>query len=307
MRSAVRLILLLLAGSLAAFALARAAPGDPAFLVLLEANQAADPETLAALRARFGLDRPLAAQYVAWLGRVLAGDLGTSIRTGEPVAQELVARLPMSLILAMLGLGLAAAFALGIAPHAAARPGGLADRVVDLLALAGQTVPAFWLGALLLWIAAAGLGLLPALTGPLAARIALPALLVAFAAAGPMAVTSRATLRALLAAPCHTAALARGMPPGAAGLRRVGGRAALAALMPVLGAEAVWAAGGAAVLETLFGLPGVGAYAAEAARGRDWPALQGVLLAALLVAALAQTAAEAVRRRLDPRPGPFSS
>jgi peptide/nickel transport system permease protein len=77
--------------------------------------------------------------------------------------------------------------------------------------------------------------------------------------------------------------------------------------MPVLGAEAAWAAGGAAVLETLFGLPGVGAYAAEAARARDWPALQGAFLAALLLCALVQASAEATRRRLDPRPGPFAS
>jgi peptide/nickel transport system permease protein len=306
-RGAARLLLLLLAGSLVAFALARAAPGDPALLALLEANQAADPEALTALRARFGLDRPLPAQYLAWLGSVLVGDLGISIRTGEPVARELLARVPMSLLLASLGLGLAAALALGLAPHAAARPGGPADLAVNALAVAGQSVPAFWLGALLLWVAAAGLGLLPALTGPLPARIALPALLIAFAAVGPMAVTSRATLRSILAAPYHAAAVARGIPPGAAGLRRVGGRAALTALLPVLGAEAAWAAGGAAVLETLFGLPGVGAYAAEAARGRDWPALQGAFLAALFIAALAQTAAEAVRRRLDPRPGPFSS
>jgi peptide/nickel transport system permease protein len=304
---ALRLGLLLLVGSLAAFTLARAAPGDPATLALLEANQAADPATLAALRASFGTDRSLPAQYVAWLGAALTGDLGLSFRTGQPVAAEVLARLPVSLALGAAGLALAALLALAIAPPAAARPGGLADRTVDALAVAGQAVPAFWIGALLFWVVAAGLGVLPALTGPLPARMALPVTLIAFAAFGPMAATLRATLRDVAHSAFHAAALARGEAPGVAGLGRVGRRHALAALVPVLGAEAALAAGGAAVLETLFGLPGLGAFAAEAARARDWPAVQGALLAALLVCALAQAGAEAVRRVLDPRPGPFAA
>ncbi len=305
MSGALRLGLLLLVGSLAAFTLARAAPGDPATLALLEANQAADPAALAALRASFGTDRSLPAQYVAWLGAALTGDLGLSFRTGQPVADEVLTRLPVSLGLGAAGLALAALMALAVAPHAAARPGGLADRAVDALAVAGQAVPAFWIGALLLWVVAAGLGLLPALTGPLSARMALPVLLIAFAAFGPMAATLRATLRGVAGSTFHAAALARGTVPGVAGLRRVGGRHGLVALVPVLGAEAALAAGGAAVLETLFGLPGLGAFAAEAARARDWPAVQGTLLAALLVCALTQAIAEAVRRGMDPRPGPF--
>lgn len=306
MSAALRLLLLLLAGSLAAFSLARAAPGDPALLALLEANQGADPTALAALRSAFGIDRSLPAQYLAWLGAALTGDLGVSFRTGQPVTQEVLARLPVSLGLGAAGLTLAALLALLVAPRAAARPGGPADRVVDTLAVAGQSVPAFWIGALLLWVVAAKLGLLPALTGPLPARMALPVLLIAFAAFGPMAATLRAALRGVGRSAFHTAALARGAAPGVRGLQRSGGRHALAALLPVLGAEAALAAGGAAVLETLFGLPGLGAFAADSARMRDWPAVQGALLAALLVCALAQAGAEAARRALDPRPGPFT-
>jgi ABC-type dipeptide/oligopeptide/nickel transport system permease component len=304
---ALRLGILLLAGSLAAFTLARAAPGDPAMLALLEANQAADPAALAALRASFGTDQSLLAQYLAWLGAALTGDLGLSFRTGQPVVGEVLARLPVSLGLGAAGLALAALLALAVAPHAAARPGGVADRTVDALAIAGQAVPAFWIGALLLWVVAAALGVLPALTGPLPARMALPVTLIAFAAFGPMAATLRATLRGVARSIFHAASLARGAPAGVAGLRRVGRRHALAALVPVLGAEAALAAGGAAVLETLFGLPGLGAFAAEAARARDWPAVQGALLTALLVCVLAQGGAETMRRMLDPRPGPFAA
>jgi peptide/nickel transport system permease protein len=303
---AFRLAILLLAGSLAAFSLARAAPGDPALLMLLEANQAVDPAALAALRASFGADRSLPAQYLAWLGAALTGDLGFSFRTGQPVAAEVLARVPVSLGLGAAGLALAALLALAVAPRAAARPRGIADRVVDAFAVAGQAVPAFWVGALLLWVVAAWLGLLPALTGPLPARMALPTLLIAFAAFGPLAATLRTALRGVAGSAFHAAALSRGVAPGAAGLRRVGGRHALATLVPMLGAEAALAAGGAAVLETLFGLPGLGAFAAEAARARDWPAVQGALLAALAVCALAQAGAEAARRALDPRPGLFA-
>jgi peptide/nickel transport system permease protein len=304
---ALRLALLLLAGSLVAFLLARAAPGDPAMLALLEANQAADPAALAALRTTFGTDRSLPAQYLSWLSSALTGDLGLSFRTGQPVAVEVLSRLPVSLGLGAAGLTLAALIALVVAPQAAARPGSAADRMVDALAVAGQAVPAFWIGALLLWVVAAALGLLPALTGPLPARMALPAILIAFAAFGPLAVVARAAFRAVGRSAFHAAALARGVAPGVAGLRSVGGRHALVALLPVLGGEAALAAGGAAVLETLFGLPGLGAFAAEAARSRDWPSVQGALLSALLVCALVQAGAEVARRSLDPRPCPFAA
>ena len=306
MRAALlRLALLLLVGSLAAFSLARAAPGDPAMLALLEANQAVNPQALAALRASFGIDQPLPAQYLAWLGGALTGDFGVSFRTGQPVLAEVSARLPVSLMLGGGGLALAALLALAIAPLAAARPGGLADRLVDGLAVAGQTVPAFWIGALLLWVVAAWMGLLPALAGPWPARLALPLLLIAFATFGPLAAAAREALNSVARSAFHQAAMAQGGHAGAPALRRSGQRHALAAMVPVLGAEAALVAGGAAVLETLFGLPGLGAFAAEAARGRDWPAVQGGLLLALAICATAQALAEASRRWLDPRPGPF--
>lgn len=302
-----RFALLLLLGSLAAFALARAAPGDPALLAVLEANLAPDPAALAALRAAFGSDRPIVEQYALWLRAIVTGDLGRSFRTGEPVLHDILARLPVSLALGTAGLTLAVPLALALARVAALRPRCAADRAIDALAVIGQSVPAFLIGALLLWIVAAYFGVLPALTGPLPARFALPVLLIALIAIGPMAVVARDTLRSVARSLFYTAAVARGAPPGPAGLWRSGCRQTLVALLPVLGAEASLAAGGAAVLETLFGLPGLGAHAVDAARARDWPTIQGCLLAGLLVCASAQALVGALSRLLDPRPDPFAA
>ena len=290
----------LLLGSLCAFGLVRLAPGDPAMLALLEANQAADPAALARLRGALGLDAGLAEQYFRWLGAALGGDFGTSWRAGGAVGPELLARLMVSLSLGGAALALAATLALPAARLAAARPGGAADRAIDAVALLSQSVPTFWIGAVLLWWLAARLGLSGLLAGGVAQRALLPLGLLAFAGFGPLAAVARTAWRATAGSPHLRAALARGEPPRRA-LARQGRRQALAALAAAIAAEGAFAAGGAAVLEALCGVPGIGAWAVEAARARDWPVLQAVLFAAIIWCALVQSVAGWVRRRLDPR------
>lgn len=295
-----RLLAALLLGSVAAFALARLAPGDPALLALLEANQGADPAILARLRRAWGLDARWGAQYARWIGGVLQGDLGTSFRGGGAVAPELLRRLAVSLSLGVTALALAAGLALPLARRAAARPRGLADRCIDAVALLTQSVPTFWLAAVLLWWLAVRLGWTGLVAGDVVTRAILPALLLALAALAPLAAVARAAYRATAASPHFTAALARGERPARA-LARQGGRLAWASLAAAVAAEGAFAAGGAAVLESLCGIPGIGAWAVDAARARDWPVLQAVLLAAIAWCALVQAAAGWAQRRLDPR------
>ena len=295
-----RLLAALLLGSLAAFALPRLAPGDPALLALLEAGQSADPAGVAGLRAALGLEAAWPAQYWHWLMAALGGELGTSFRSGGPVAPELLRRLAVSLSLGGASLLLAGALAMPLARRAAARPGGLADRALDGAALLTQCVPTFWIGALLLWWLAVHAGWSGLVGGGVAERAVLPWLLLAFAALGPLGAVARAEFRRVAASAHLRTALARGEPQSRA-LSRQGRRQALAALAAAVAAEVAFAAGGAAVLEALFGVPGIGAWAVEAARARDWPVLQAVLLAAILWCAVVQQAAQALRRRLDPR------
>lgn len=295
-----RLWAALLLGSLCAFTLARLAPGDPAMLALLEANQAADPAALGRLRGALGLDAAWPVQYLRWVWAALGGDFGNSYRGGGAVGPELARRLAVSLTLGAAALALAAALAFPLARHAATRPGGLADRAIDGVALLSQSIPIFWIGAVLLWWLAVRLGWSGMVAGGVAQRALLPLLLLAFAAFGPLAAIARAAWRATAQSAHLRAALARGEPPRRA-LARQGRRAALAALAAAIAAEGAFAAGGAAVLEALCGVPGIGAWAVEAARARDWPVLQAVLFAAIVWCALIQSAAGWARRRLDPR------
>ncbi|MBC7728875.1 MAG: ABC transporter permease subunit, partial [Microbacteriaceae bacterium] len=155
--------------------------------------------------------------------------------------------------------------------------------------------------AVLLWWLAVWLGWSGLVGGGPVERAALPCLLLALAALGPLAAVLRTSWRATAASPHLRAALARGALPGRA-LAGQGRRQALAALAAAIAAEAAFAAGGAAVLESLFSVAGIGAWAVDAARARDWPVLQAVLFAAILWCALVQAAAGWARRRLDPRP-----
>lgn len=149
-RRLLRLVLLLFGVSVLCFALVALSPTDPAVYVLRRGNLAVTPEALAEVRAELGLDLPLALRYLHWLGGVLTGDLGTSIASGNAVAADLAAAIPTTLSLAVLAFVEAIVLTL-LAGFVAARwKDAWPDRLLQLLALVGLCLPAFWLGFLLL-------------------------------------------------------------------------------------------------------------------------------------------------------------
>ena len=294
-----RAALLLWLASLAAFTVVRAMPADPAVLSLLAFGQAADPETVAALRAQWGLDRALPLQYLAWLGDFLTGDWRRSFRTGEPILDEFAARLPTSLIVGFGGLFVALAAVGPLAVAAAKHPHGLAARVLDAATLGAQAIPAFWLGCLLVWLFAVEFRALDVLgEGP--ARYVLPILIVAFTGLGPLAQVYRAGLTEVGRSDYYRTALAKGADPETV-LAAQGGRYARLGLSAALTAEAGWVVGGTAVVEVVFGLPGIGSFLVESIAVRDYFVLQAyIVVAAAWMLAIALIAA-AARRALDPR------
>jgi peptide/nickel transport system permease protein len=291
--------LLLWLATLAAFAVVRAMPADPAVLSLLAFGQAADPETVAALRAQWGLDRALPAQYLAWLGDFLGGDWRRSFRTGEPILDEFAARLPASLIVGFGGLFAALAAVGPLAIAAAKHPHGLAARALDAATLGAQAIPAFWLGCLLIWLFAVEFRALDILgEGP--QRYVLPILIVAFTGLGPLAQVYRAGLAEVGRSDYYRTALAKGAHSETV-LAEQGGRYARLGLSAALTAEAGWVVGGTAVVEVVFGLPGIGAFLVESIAVRDYFVLQAyIVVAAAWMLAIALAAATA-RRLLDPR------
>lgn len=295
-----RLALSWLAVVATVFVLLRAMPGDPVEVFLAQTNIAAGPETVAAYRARWGLDGPLAAQFLQWLLGFVTFDWGVSFETGRPVAEELAGRAPYSAAIGFGGMALAVAggFCLGFA--AAHRPGGWADAASRVLAVAGQALPAFAVGLVALWILGVHLRWINAFGGGVTERILLPVLLVAFFSIGSMARLARAGFHDVRRSPYYLTALSKGLSRLAA-LWFHGRAAGALTLMAGLAPELAWIVGGTAVAEIVFGVPGLSERIVQAVANRDYAVIQPyVALVALWVICLLQ-GARVLRRALDPR------
>jgi peptide/nickel transport system permease protein len=288
------------AASVLAFLVLKAMPADPVLLVLIDRNVPPTPEAVAELRAAWGLDRSLAGQYAAWLGRFLTGDWGVSFRTDRPVLTEFAERLPLSLAIGFGGLALAAVTAVGLGLAAAERPGGAADRATRLLAVLGQSVPAFWTALLMIRLFGVELRVLRPFLGGDVERLVLPVLLVALYSAGSLARVMRRELLAAAATPWFRTAMAKGLTRGQA-LRRHALRPALGGLLAALVPECGWAVGGTAVAEVVFAVPGISAYLVESVAARDYFALQGYVVSVAAWMMAVHLAAAALRRAIDPR------
>ncbi|WP_372426705.1 ABC transporter permease [Salinarimonas chemoclinalis] len=286
----------------AAFALVRAMPGDPVEMLLAAGNVAPTPDAVAALRAAFGLDRPLPVQFAAWLGGFLTLDWGVSPVTGRPILADVAVRAPWSAAIGAGGLAAAVAggFALGFA--AAARPGGLADRASRVLAVSAQALPAFAVGLVLLWLVAVEWRLLAPLTGSVAERLVLPIALVALFSVGAVARVARVAFAEAAGAPYMVTARMKGLSRTRA-LWRHGRRHAALTVLAAITPEAAWIVGGTAVAEIVFSVPGLSDRVVAAVATRDYALLQAyVALVAFWLLGVHALAALA-RRRLDPRVG----
>lgn len=271
-----------------AVALARAAGTTP------------DPATTARLEREFGLDRPLAEQYLAWLGGALRGDLGTSYASRTPVVAELAPALGVSLTLTVLALAVAALVGVPAGVAAAARPRGPLDRAVGGGSVLGAAVPEFVLGPALVIVFAVGLGALPASGWGAVADTVLPTLTLAAFPTALAASLTRAEAAEVLATPSVTVARAKGLRR----LRVLGVHVLPRAVTSVLGLGGLFLAGllaGSVVVEVVFAVPGLGRLLVDAVVARDFPVVQGALVAVLAVALLASLVTAALQAALDPR------
>lgn len=291
--------------TLASFLLMDLLPGDPALALL---GEAAAPEELAAVRRDLGLDRPLAQRYLRWLADVARGDLGVSRMSGRPVAEVIAARAPVSLALLLLAQAVALALALPLALACAHRPGGALDRVVSAAAFALLSLPHFVVALVLLLVFALSLGWLPAGGWPGAgaavaaylAALALPAITLGLAEAPVYLRVLRAGLLDALAQPFTLAARAKGLSA-----RRVllvhALRPASLSLVTLVGLSMGHLIAGAVVVETVFGLPGIGRALVDAVHARDAPLVQGLVLLVALVYVTVNALVDGLYGLIDPR------
>jgi peptide/nickel transport system permease protein len=296
---ALRSLIVLVVLSAAAFFLIATMPADPVMTALRAWNLAPTPEATAGLRKQWGLDVPVLPRYFLWVRRFVTGDWGTSFRTGLPVRQEILSRLPLSLGLGLGGLLLAIAGAVPLGFLTACQPGGIADRASRAIALLVQAVPSFILGLLAIWLLAARLHLLH----PFGINPGTIAIAISLIAVHSLAVLSRVCRRGFLAvgaAPFMRTALAKGLSPTQA-LWRHGQRHALLALLSAVRSEAAWAIGSSAAMEVLFGLPGVSQFLVESIAARDYFVLQAYVMIVAVWLLLVNAVVQALAIRLDPR------
>lgn len=279
------------------FSLIHLIPGDPAQAMLGETAPQADVDEL---RRRLGLDRPLTEQYVAFLAGVVRGDLGTSLRTGEPVAAQLRARLPATAELAGAAMLVAVALALPLGITAAVWRGTAIDHATMTLALTGVSVPNFWLGPLLAIVFAVELGWLPVSGRGTPAHLILPAISLGAALAAVLARMTRATLLEELREQYVQAARARGVSRWGAVLRHAF-RNSLIPVVTLVGLQAGAVLTGSVITETVFAWPGIGRLLVQSIGFRDYPLVQGCILLIAVTYVFVNLVTDLAYGFLDPR------
>lgn len=279
------------------FALIHLVPGDPAQAML---GEGASQEEVLRLRTSLGLDRPLLTQYTAFLGGLVRGDLGTSFRYNAPVTTEITSRLGNTAKLALAAMAVAILFAIPLGIIAAVFRGRAPDHAAMTLALAGISMPNFWLGPLLAILFAVYLGWLPVSgTGSLA-HLVLPAVTLGAALSAILARMTRASLLEELRELYVLAARARGLS-GARAVLRHAFRNSLIPVVTIIGLQFGAVLTGTIITETIFAWPGLGRLLIQAINFRDYPLVQGCILFISVTYVLMNLLTDLTYGFLDPR------
>jgi peptide/nickel transport system permease protein len=258
-----QLIPVLLAVSVLTFGLVRLAPGDPAQVALRNQGAMLTAEAIANMRAEMGLNDPLPVQYWRWLTRALRFDFGNSVRSGQPVNEAIAIRLAPTLQLAAAGLVVSLAVAIPLGLLAAMRPHSWLDHLSRLLALAGASMPSFWLGLLLIYYFAVVLDWFPAMGRKTPQHLVLPALTLGLGLAPTFARLLRASLLEVLGEDYIRTARAKGVMEYDVIFKHAL-RNALLPLFTVFGLTAAHSLGGVVIVETIFAWPGLGQLTVDA-------------------------------------------
>jgi ABC-type dipeptide/oligopeptide/nickel transport system permease component len=287
----------LLLVSLLVFMVVRLIPGDPAQIL---AGDMATPQAVAELRAQWGLDRPLPVQYLTYLKNLLAGNLGRSVATRNPVTREIGDRYPTTVGLAATGILVAAILGLGAGVLAASKPFSRWDYGSMILALTGVSTPVFWSGLILILIFSVWLGWLPSGgTGSLRHMI-LPAFSLGLFDAGVIARQSRAGLLEVLEQDYIRTARAKGLAERMVVVRHAFKNAVIP-VVTVIGMQFGRMLGGAVLVESVFSLPGIGRLLVTAISQRDYPVIQGICLLLAASFVIINLAVDVAYGYLDPR------
>jgi peptide/nickel transport system permease protein len=287
------------------FTLQQLLPGDPAMAL---AGEEHDPAAVAAIRAKYHLDRPLVVQYGIWIGNVLRADFGQSLRSKIPVAELLASKLPVTIELAICSMLIALVIGVPAGIISAARKGRMLDVVANLVALSGLSVPHFWLGIMLILLFAVRLGWLPA-SGYVPpwenlklnlTTILLPAFVLGTGVAGVMMRHTRSAMLETLSADYVRTARAKSVPEWLVIIKH----ALRNALIPVITLGAIEFGrllSGAVLTEQIFAIPGLGKLLVDGVFNRDYAVVQGVVLVSATLFVLLNLLADLLYFVANPR------
>ena len=306
LRQVVGMVPVLIIVSIISFGLLYVLPGDPATAILGE--NAGNQATYEALRHNLGLDRPLWMQYTDWLGRLLQGDMGKSIRTGEPVSVVLLQRIPVTLYVGFGGLLVGVLIGLPAAIVSALKPGSKLDLAGTVFALGGIAIPSFWQALLFIYVFALVLrwlppsGYTPLLSDPGTSlrMLLMPAIVLGTHSAAVIMRQSRAALLEVFEQEYVIVARAKGLrEPRVVLVHAL--KNAMIPIVTILGLQVGNLVAGAAITETIFAIPGVGRAAVDAIFFRDFPVLQGAVIVLTVGVMLANLLADVAYAYFDPR------
>ncbi len=291
--------------SLIVFSIVSLIPGDPARIML---GEEVSKEALEVLRHQMGLDQPLHVRYWIWLDRLVHGDLGRSVRDGRPVLDTLLLKLPVTMELAVAALLVSWAIAIPSGALAAWKQRSVVDYAATTFALAGVSIPNFWLGIMLIYLFAVNLHLLPAsgyvepwldLRRNLSLLI-MPSVVLGTALAALVMRLLRSSMIEVLSADYVRTAHAKGLSNFVIIVKHAL-KNAMIPVVTIMGLQLSGLLGGAVITETIFSIPGLGRLAVDSILTRDYPMVQGVVLFVALSVVATNLAVDMIYGLLDPR------
>jgi peptide/nickel transport system permease protein len=293
--------------SILIFGAMRLLPGD--VVDLMAGMQATSSgEQRAALEKQYGLDRPLPVQYLDWLGRVARGDLGLSMRSRQPIRDDLLRKLPITVELAILSLFLATVIAVPLGVLSAMRPNTWIDFVARVVGVLGLSIPNFWLAIMLLLVSSRYFGWLPPpifvsiWSNPVKnlEQMWMPSVSLALVMIANIMRMTRSTMLEVLEQDFVHVARAKGLRESKVITRHALRNAAIP-VVTLIGINAGYLLGGAVIVEQIFGLPGIGWLIANSIFQRDYTTVQSVILVAALLFAVVNLLVDLLYVYLDPR------
>ncbi len=279
------------------FILVRVLPGDPARLI---AGPEALEEDVRRIRELLGLNKPLYVQFVDYMVSILRGDLGTSLKFGTPVINEILNRLPYTIALALVAESIALSVALPLGIISALRPRSKATYISSVISLTGSSVPIFWIALIFIYIFSVSLRILPSSGADSPRHIVLPSITLSLLLMGNLTRITRSAVIESLSSNHVLTALAKGLKYRVILIRHVL-KNALIPIVTIMGIQIGSLLGGAIVTETVFAWPGIGSLLIDSIFYRDYPLIQGIILFIVLVFIVINIVVDVIYALIDPR------